>query len=318
MSSMTFMTYLAQQTEVELHDNLDTIRRCFDGLLAEFPLSYGHWKRYADHEVRHGNLERATEVYERGVKAAAYCVELWSFYAAHAVTHWSAQPDKVRAVFERAVDQVGSDYLADKLWDRYIAFETPRADASATPDHSAVGALFARVLRRPLKALDSYWTRLGQLASTWSSNELLDGAAEAALQAELEARGAAPQPQPGAEGHDEGARKLRVLPLLEARYKLTRSEHAVRLALEAPLRRRHFHIKPLPAEELQRWGAYLDWAEARGRSGTALEMEVEAGSAEAVEAEEAEAVEAEEAEAVAIFERCLVPCCREAEVGLPG
>ena len=84
-----------------------------------------------------------------------------------------------------------------------------------------------------------------------------------------------------------------MLPLLEARYKLTRSEHAVRLALEAPLRRRHFHIKPLPAEELQRWGAYLDWAEARGRSGTALEMEVEAGSAEeAEEAEEAAAARA--------------------------
>ena len=166
MSSTTFMTYLAQQNEVEQQDNIDAIRRCFDGLLAEFPLSYGHWKRYADHEVRHGSLERATEVYERGVKAAAYCVELWSFYAAHAVTHWSAQPEKVRAVFERAVDQVGSDYLADKLWDRYIAFETPHADASATPDHGAVGALFARVLRQPLKALDSYWARLGQLAST--------------------------------------------------------------------------------------------------------------------------------------------------------
>ena len=166
MSSTAFMTYLAQQNEVEQQDNIDAIRRCFDGLLAEFPLSYGHWKRYADHEVRHGSLERATEVYERGVKAAAYCVELWSFYAAHAVTHWSAQPEKVRAVFERAVDQVGSDYLADKLWDRYIAFETPRADASATPDHGAVGALFARVLRQPLKALDSYWARLGQLAST--------------------------------------------------------------------------------------------------------------------------------------------------------
>ena len=111
-----------------------------------------------------------------------------------------------------------------------------------------------------------------------------------------------------------------MLPLLEARYKLTRSEHAARLALEAPLRRRHFHIKPLPAEELQRWGAYLDWAETRGRSGTALEMEAEAGSAEAVEAEagSAEEAEAEEAEAVAIFERCLVPCCREAEVGLTG
>ena len=220
MASTAFMRYLALQTEVEQQDSIDAIRRCFDSLLAEFPLSYGHWKRYADHEVRHGSVERATEVYERGVKAAAYCVELWSFYAAHAVTHWSAQPDKVRAVFERAVRQVGSDYLADKLWDRYIAFETPRADASATPDHSAVGALFSRVLRLPLKALDSYWARLGQLASTCSSSELLDGAAEAALLAELEARGVAPQPQPGAEGLDEGARKLRVMPMLEARYNL--------------------------------------------------------------------------------------------------
>ena len=114
-----FAAFLAQQTEAEQHDNIEAIRRCFEGLLTEFPLSYGHWKRcelapwsamriskhhlqsacgrYADHEVRHGNLERATEVYERGVQAATYCVELWSFYAAHAVAHWSGQPDKVAA-----------------------------------------------------------------------------------------------------------------------------------------------------------------------------------------------------------------------------
>ena len=55
MASTAFMRYLAQQTEVEQQDNIDAIRRCFDSLLAEFPLSYGHWKRYADHEVRHGS-----------------------------------------------------------------------------------------------------------------------------------------------------------------------------------------------------------------------------------------------------------------------
>ena len=40
-----------------------------------------------------------------------------------------------------------------------------------------------------------------------------------------------------------------------------------------------------------------------------------AAAAEA-EGEAAEEEDAEEAEAVATFERCLVPCCREAEVWL--
>ena len=171
MSSHAFMRHMSQVTEVEQQDNIEALRRCYDGLLAEFPLSYGHWKRYADHEVRHGSVERATAVYERAVEAAAYCVEIWNFYAAHAVAHWRGQPDKVRALFERAVAQVGSDYAADMLWDRYIAFETPRADSSATPDHSALGALYRRVLRLPLRALASYWSRLTQLASLCSSAE---------------------------------------------------------------------------------------------------------------------------------------------------
>ena len=40
-----FAAFLAQQTEAEQHDNIEAIRRCFEGLLTEFPLSYGHWKR---------------------------------------------------------------------------------------------------------------------------------------------------------------------------------------------------------------------------------------------------------------------------------
>ena len=65
--------------------------------------------------------------------------------------------------------------------------------------------------------------------------------------------------------------------------------------------------------------------EARGERGggaNAAEAETEttaagevAAAAEA-EGEAAEEEDAEEAEAVATFERCLVPCCREAEVWL--
>ena len=56
----------------------------------------------------------------------------------------------------------------------------------------------------------------------------------------------------------------------------------------------------------------------RGGGAKAAEAEAETAAAagEVAAAAEAEAEEEEEAEAVATFERCLVPCCREAEVWL--
>ena len=55
----------------------------------------------------------------------------------------------------------------------------------------------------------------------------------------------------------------------------------------------------------------------RGGGAKAAEAEAETAAAAGEVAAEAEAeAEAEEAEAVATFERCLVPCCREAEVWL--
>ena len=62
----------------------------------------------------------------------------------------------------------------------------------------------------------------------------------------------------------------------------------------------------------------------RGGGAKAAEAEAAAGAGEAgevaaaaeAEGEVAAAAEEEEAEAVATFERCLVPCCREAEVWL--
>ena len=324
---MSYQALTARVAEAEHRDEIDGLRRCYDGLLAEYPLSYGHWKCYADHELRHGGAERAAEVYERGVAAVGTCVELWSFYAAFAVSQWNGQPARVRALFERAAGAVGDDYAADALWDRYIAFEMPRADASATPDHGAVGALYRRVLRLPLRALDMYRARLAQLASACTAAELLDGAAEAELHAELARHGAAP-PLPAsaaAEGDDEGARKLRVLPLLEARCALTRSLHAERLRLEGEIRRRHWHVKPLDDEQRQRWRALLEWEEARqlpatttnGDGGVAGASNGAGGAGHGDGDGDGDGDAAElEAAAVRSYERCLVPCSDDAELWL--
>mmetsp|Transcript_31255 Transcript_31255/g.97906 ORF Transcript_31255/g.97906 Transcript_31255/m.97906 type:complete len:158 (+) Transcript_31255:791-1264(+) len=61
-------------------------------------------------------------------------------------------------------------------------------------------------------------------------------------------------------GEDEGARKLRVYALLEARYHFYVSFHAPRRSLEDPIRRRYYHVAPLPAAELASWRRLLSWA----------------------------------------------------------
>lgn len=238
------------------------LRAAYDALLDEFPLCYGYWKRYADFELATGKgaVQRADALYERALVLGRYCVDLWSFYGTHATTHWANRADDVRALFERGAAYVGSDYAADAFWDRFVAFESGGAGA----DHTRVSALFRRQMQLPLRSLDALWLRFQQLAVERSCAELLDEREEAALQMQLEALGMAPPRLPACDAEDDGARKLRLLPLLEAQFKRARGEHAERLQWEEGVRRRYFHLQPLSADELAHWHAYLDWEEARG------------------------------------------------------
>ena len=44
--------------------HISKIRKVYDAFLAEFPLCYGYWKKYADHEERVGSTDKVIEVYE--------------------------------------------------------------------------------------------------------------------------------------------------------------------------------------------------------------------------------------------------------------
>jgi hypothetical protein len=56
-------------------------------------------------------------------------------------------------VFERAVETVGTDYLAQSLWDKYLDYEL------AQKDLANVTRLYSRVLAGPLDALAKYLER---------------------------------------------------------------------------------------------------------------------------------------------------------------
>ena len=279
----------------ESEGDVGRTRASYDALLDSFPLCYGYWKRFADFEVaqvssvetgEHGIqsedndcILRANAVYERALVFGRYCVELWAYYGAHATKHWT-QPEDVRSLFERGARLVGSDYGAECFWERYIAFET----RCAGDDYSRVFMCYRRLLQQPLRSLDAMWLRFQQLTVERSCEEVLDAKAEADLQQQLEAAGLAPHRPLSMDVEDDGARKLRLLPLLEAQFRRSKADHADRLCWEAAITRRHFHLKPLEDEALSRWHNYLDWEEARGNLPRLL----------------------------LTYERCLVPCCMDA------
>ena len=63
--------------------DIGRIRQVYDAFLAEYPLCYGYWKKYADAEAKYVSLEEASLVYDRGVAAVPYSVDLWGHYAMH-------------------------------------------------------------------------------------------------------------------------------------------------------------------------------------------------------------------------------------------
>jgi pre-mRNA-processing factor 39 len=54
----------------------------YEGVLYQFPLLYGYWKKYAELEDFLQNIEKAVEIYERGVREVN-SVDLWTFYCVY-------------------------------------------------------------------------------------------------------------------------------------------------------------------------------------------------------------------------------------------
>lgn len=75
--------------------DLEKIRQVYDGLLAEFPLCYGYWRKYAEAEGRLGSADWAVNVYDRGIAAVPYSPDLWGFYCAYK-QKIGAGPDEIR------------------------------------------------------------------------------------------------------------------------------------------------------------------------------------------------------------------------------
>ena len=300
-NSWTALIGAAERTE-----DVHKIRAVYDAFLAEFPLCYGYWKKYADAEARLAGIDGVEHVYERATHAFPYSIDLWTQRASHAVS-MRRDAEKVRELFESGLAYAGTDWLAHPLWDAYIHFEQHSGCGSPVD----VSRLYGRVLRVPLKELDKYWAGFDAFATNRSPSAVIPPEELRAIDAAVGRRGGADQrgaDQGGAEGGAEGAtfgdgaeeaaeaaaraaateaaggdpRLLRFRDVRFEAYRATTAVRATREPFETNVKRPYFHVKPLDDAQLANWHAYLD-------------NEERAGDVSSV---------------TRLYERCLVPCAR--------
>jgi hypothetical protein len=284
--------------------DISTIRMVYDAFLAVFPLTYGYWKKLAEHEWKYATSVKpiggaadttATRtVYERSVASAPHESACWLNYADFAVK-LSGDAALVRSVFERGVRVVGDDPKAAPLWTAWLDFETRRADAA--PGDGRPAHVLAAMMADGGVHVEAMLPRLPALAASRPAAELSVGTIEeAAVAAEAEVALAA-----GRAGDMESA--LRVVALARRAGDAANSIAAagVRAPYEAALgKRQWFHVLALQPAALAGWRAYLDFEESAAHSAAAAGVNVDAAWARVER----------------LYGRCLVPCASYAEFWL--
>ncbi|XP_073150895.1 pre-mRNA-processing factor 39-1-like isoform X2 [Henckelia pumila] len=281
-------TSLIEETERLSEGEILKIQKVYDAFLAEFPLCYGYWKKYADHEARLSSMDKVAEVYERAVQSVTYSVDMWLHYCVFTIGTYG-DPDAIRRLFERALEYVGSDYLCFPLWDKFIEYEISQQD------WPRVATLYTRVLEIPNQQLDRYFEGFKELVANRPLSELRT-AEEAADFTNSETGGEENEGEIPTGALEQSFKPLnaslkdaeeleKYISIREEIYKRAKEFDSKIIGFETAIRRPYFHVRPLNVAELENWHNYLDF--------------VEGGD--------------EFNKIVKLYERCLIACANYAE-----
>ncbi|KAJ6790836.1 pre-mRNA-processing factor 39 isoform X1 [Iris pallida] len=258
-------TALIDETEKVAENNIIKIRKVYDAFLAEFPLCFGYWKKYADHEGRLDSVDKVVEVYERAVLAVTYSVDIWFHYCAFAISTYE-DPDVVRRLFERGLAYVGTDYLSYSLWDEYIRYE----GAHQAWSHLAI--IYTRILENPIRQLDHYFHCFKELAASRPLSEIRTAEEAAlvvasvetdpqALESEIHREGVEQSPCPVSASLTEAEELEKYIAIREEMYKKAKEFDSKIGGFETSIKRPYFHVRALDDSELDNWHKYLDFIE---------------------------------------------------------
>lgn len=289
--------YLLQYVEQE--NALTAVRKAFDVFFLRYPYCYGYWKKYADIEKKHGNVQVAEEVYRRGLQAIPLSVDLWLHYLTFIKENSDlTDPEtegRIRAAYEHAVLSAGIDFRSDRLWESYVTWETEQQKLAH------VTAIYDRILAIPTQSYSQHFQRFKEHVQSNNPKHFLSEEEFVQLRQELSKASLAqmggeqdetPAVQedlpPGTEDLSDPAKRVTEIEnmrhkVIEVRQEVfNHNEHEVskRWAFEEGIKRPYFHVKALEKTQLNNWKEYLDF-------------EIEQG---------------QEARVLVLFERCLIAC----------
>ncbi|KAF3436089.1 hypothetical protein FNV43_RR23181 [Rhamnella rubrinervis] len=265
-------TALIEETEKVAENNILKIRKVYDAFLAEFPLCYGYWKKYADHETNLGSIDKVVEVYERAVQGVTYSVDIWLHYCIFVISTYGGDPDTVRRCFERGLAYVGTDYLSFPLWDKYIDYEYTQQE------WGRLAMIYTRILENPNQQLDRYFNSFKELAGnqrfplsevrTAEEAAAVTGASSEAggqvNEGEVRPDAVDQSPKPVSAGLTEAEELEKYIAIREEMYKKAKEFDSKIIGFETAIRRPYFHVRPLSLAELENWHNYLDFMEREG------------------------------------------------------
>ncbi|XP_034999996.1 pre-mRNA-processing factor 39 isoform X1 [Hippoglossus stenolepis] len=289
--------YLLQYVEQE--NVLESVRTSFDLFFLRYPYCYGYWKKYADIEKKHGNVQVAEEVYRRGLQAIPLSVDLWLHYLAYIKENSDPiDPETeghIRATYEQSVLAAGTDFRSDRLWESFISWETEQEKLAN------VTAVYDRILGIPTQLYSQHFQSFKDHVQNNNPKHFLSEKEFIEMRLELsksslvsmvgsdgETPAAEEELPPGTDDLADPAKRVTEIEnmrhkVIEVRQEVfNHNEHEVskRWAFEEGIKRPYFHVKALEKTQLNNWKEYLDF-------------EIENGSPERV---------------VVLFERCLVAC----------
>ncbi|KAH0458157.1 hypothetical protein IEQ34_013472 [Dendrobium chrysotoxum] len=258
-------TALIDETEKVAETNILKIRKVYDAFLAEFPLCFGYWKKYADHEARLDGANKVLEVYERAILAVTYSVDIWLHYCLFAISTYE-DPDIIRRLFERGLAYVGTDYLSYPLWDEYIRYE------ESQQAWSNLAMIYTRILENPIQQLDRYFNCFKHLAASRALSEIRTAEEAALLASSVEVDGHGVEGEVCADGLEQSSKPVsaglteveeleKYIAIREEMYRKAKEFDSKIVGFETAIRRPYFHVRPLDDPELENWHSYLDFTE---------------------------------------------------------
>ncbi|KAL3662640.1 hypothetical protein V7S43_012488 [Phytophthora oleae] len=240
----------------------ETVETTYDQFLTEFPLCFGYWNKYAQYEYSLSNRtkedgsgtvatlqeskQNARAVYERGVVAVRYSVDMWMKYCEFLIHTLHSPVDETRPLLERAVDACGDDPMAGPLWELYIQLET------VNNDMPRLNQVFKRIMYQPLRNLEEFWEKYNQFVLAQQLSALATHEEQKALAGD------------GDELMDEGLLRVKIVNAVEAVKNKSMEDIYHRQAFEAGIDRTYFHVTPVAEAAMKNWHSYLDFEEFAG------------------------------------------------------